>query len=107
MKEIFWFLFLFNGRLNRKGYWLFTAPIVLLAILGQQEVIVVNTIIMLCLVWISFAVIIKRLHDINKSGWWSLIVLIPILGGLATLALGFMKGSQGENDFGSYNFLSD
>ena len=48
----------------------------------------------------GLAVAARRLHDINRSGWWMLIVLIPILGGLVLLWWCVKKGDEGENDFG-------
>jgi uncharacterized membrane protein YhaH (DUF805 family) len=45
---------------------------------------------------------IKRFHDRDKSGWWVLIVLIPIIGAIWLLIeLGFLKGTPGPNQFGS------
>jgi uncharacterized membrane protein YhaH (DUF805 family) len=44
---------------------------------------------------------IKRFHDRDKSGWWVLIGLVPILGGLWLLVeLGFLAGTPGPNQYG-------
>jgi len=55
--------------------------------------------------WIWLAIKVKRYHDRNQSGWWLLPLLIPVLGLLWYLwlfgALGFLKGTEGENRFGS------
>lgn len=48
----------------------------------------------------SIAVSVRRLHDINLSGWWMLLSLIPLLGGLALLVLFVRDGTPGENRFG-------
>ena len=49
----------------------------------------------------SIIVYIKRFHDRDKSGWWVLIALIPIIGALWILIeLGFLKGTPGPNRFG-------
>ena len=43
----------------------------------------------------------KRWHDRGKSGWWSLIVLVPILGAIWILVeLGFLRGTEGPNQYG-------
>lgn len=57
-------------------------------------------IIFICL-WILIIATIKRLHDIDKSGWWSMLLLIPIIGWLWLLVeCGCLKGSTGQNQYG-------
>ena len=49
----------------------------------------------------AILVYIKRFHDRDKSGWWMLIVLIPIVGAIWLLVeLGFLPGTPGPNRFG-------
>ena len=48
----------------------------------------------------SLAVSIRRLHDIDRSGWWSLLIVIPFLGTIWLLVLFCLKGTPGENRFG-------
>ncbi len=44
---------------------------------------------------------IKRFHDRDKSGWWLLIALIPLIGAIWLLIeLGFLKGTPGPNQYG-------
>ncbi|MEH6588961.1 MAG: DUF805 domain-containing protein [Halioglobus sp.] len=48
----------------------------------------------------SLAVTVRRLHDINRSGWWYLIVLVPIIG-ICVLVYWFAQRSHaGENQYG-------
>jgi uncharacterized membrane protein YhaH (DUF805 family) len=49
----------------------------------------------------SIAVAIRRLHDIGKSGWWLLIVFVPIIGGIWLLVLLVTKGQSGSNAYGA------
>lgn len=50
---------------------------------------------------VRVAINVKRWHDLNKSGWWQLIELIPIIGSIWTVVkLGFLKGTDGPNRFG-------
>lgn len=50
--------------------------------------------------WAGLAVTAKRLHDMNKSGWWQLIGLIPIIGWIPLFfACGFIRGTVGLNDY--------
>jgi uncharacterized membrane protein YhaH (DUF805 family) len=43
---------------------------------------------------------IRRLHDTNRSGWWIVISLIPIIGGIVLIVLFASAGTQGPNRFG-------
>jgi uncharacterized membrane protein YhaH (DUF805 family) len=48
----------------------------------------------------NLAVTIRRLHDQDKSGWFYLLVFIPIIGGLVVLIFMFLEGTRGPNRFG-------
>ncbi len=51
--------------------------------------------------WPQYAIAAKRWHDRGKSGWWSLIAFVPIIGGLwALIELGFLPGEEGVNAYG-------
>jgi len=55
----------------------------------------------LVLAWTHLAVFVKRWHDRDKSGWWVLINLIPLVGWLWTLIeCGFLDGTPGPNKYG-------
>jgi uncharacterized membrane protein YhaH (DUF805 family) len=58
-------------------------------------------IILLLFLWPALAIYAKRWHDRGKSGWWSLIGLVPIVGFFWILIeLGMLKGSDGPNQYG-------
>jgi uncharacterized membrane protein YhaH (DUF805 family) len=48
----------------------------------------------------TLAVVIRRLHDTNKSGWWWLITFVPFVGGLVLLMFECLPGDQGPNQYG-------
>lgn len=50
---------------------------------------------------ISFLLTIQRLHDFNASGWWSILILLPIANLVLYLILLIMPGTQGPNRFGN------
>lgn len=111
LKEI---MFSFNGRVGRKVYWLTTLGIIVFVVLLvgiltvmplPESVIGMLTIaIYIPVLWISLAVQAKRWHDRDKSGWWILIGLVPVIGGLwALIENGFLAGTYGENRFGMPN----
>jgi uncharacterized membrane protein YhaH (DUF805 family) len=48
----------------------------------------------------SLAVMIRRLHDIGKSGWWFFISFIPLIGSIWLLVLLVTDSQPGENQYG-------
>lgn len=49
----------------------------------------------------SVCLAIRRLHDTDKSGWFMLISIIPVIGGLVLLYFLAQKGTEGANNYGS------
>lgn len=83
--------FNFDGRARRREYWLFVLiNFIVSLVLGFIPI--VGGIYALCVLIPGIAVAIRRLHDINRSGWWMLspIVGAPFMftGNLETLAVG-------------------
>ena len=50
-------------------------------------------------IW-GIVVFIGRLHDFNRSGWWYLLLFIPIFGALVAIVVGLMPGTKGPNKYG-------
>jgi uncharacterized membrane protein YhaH (DUF805 family) len=103
------FLFSFQGRVGRQQYWLMvvlTVPFAIAAAIINGGIRhdpseTPGVLLLLPMVWPAFAVTIKRWHDRDKSGWWILINLIPVVGDFWSLIEnGFLKGTPGENRFG-------
>ncbi len=106
-------LFSFQGRIPRKTYWLSVLVLMLISVLGmlvlsgigamisQNAAIFLPLLIYIPLIWSSLAIQVKRWHDRNKSGWWVLIGLVPVIGGIWVLIEnGFLAGDEAENRFG-------
>ncbi len=60
----------------------------------------------------GLAVSVRRLHDVDKSGWFLFISLIPIIGGIWLLVLYATEGTQGRNQYGddpkgNYNEINE
>jgi uncharacterized membrane protein YhaH (DUF805 family) len=103
----------FDGRIGRQTYWMgilvfFGLGIVasiLDLILGTQigeDVGLIGAVVSIAMIYPAIALYAKRWHDRNKSGWWTLIGLIPIIGAIWMLVeLGFLRGTEGSNDYGS------
>jgi uncharacterized membrane protein YhaH (DUF805 family) len=49
----------------------------------------------------NFTVGVRRLHDRDKSGWFMLIMLIPLVGGIILLVVCAMEGTHGSNKYGA------
>ncbi len=49
----------------------------------------------------SLAVSVRRLHDIDRSGWWTLLILIPLVGYIVLLVFFVKIGTDGPNRFGT------
>lgn len=65
---------------------------------GEQPL---SMLVSLVLLVPGLAVSVRRLHDIDRSGWWMLIVLIPIIGLLVMLYWAVQPGTDGANRFGA------
>lgn len=75
----------FNGRADRSEYWWFEL-FCLLVIVGAGMVNeTLSNLVSLALALPSLAVGARRLHDINKSGWWQLLYLIPVIGWIVVI----------------------
>jgi uncharacterized membrane protein YhaH (DUF805 family) len=107
----------FTGRSRRSEYWL----VQLFLVLTNIAVAVIDLILMdgdvdrfianggggiVGLVWIvvtivpALAVLVRRLHDIGRSGWWALIGFVPIVGAIVVLVFTVSDSALGENKYG-------
>lgn len=95
----------FSGRATRSEYWyfvLFSSIVsIILAIIdaGINTGGILNGIYTLAVLLPSIAVGIRRLHDINKSGWWWLLCFIPLIGAII-LIIFFCTDSKEDNKYG-------
>ena len=96
----------FSGRARRKEYWMFTLFNVIIAIitslidsmLGLGGILYGLFVIATLLP--GLAVCVRRLHDVGKSGWWYLIALIPLIGGIVLLVWFCTEGEWEDNKWG-------
>ena len=107
----------FKGRSRRSEYWF----IQLFLVLTNLAVAAIDLALMngdidrfianggggiVGLIWIlvtivpALAVLVRRLHDTGKSGWWALIGFAPIVGGIVLLVFTVLNSDAGENKFG-------
>ena len=123
-KETF---FSFEGRLNRQRYWMrilaligITIGIIVLAtsLFGISYVMenryesstgsyvavglfsVIAVIVYIAMMVSSFSLLIRRLHDLDQSGWMSLLTFVPLVSFGLLIYTGFFRGTDGPNRYG-------
>lgn len=96
----------FSGRARRQEYWMFflfnLAALIIAAILdgviGSSPLI--YALYALATFLPNLGVTVRRLHDSGKSGWWILVALIPLVGGIWLLVLLATEGQPNPNQYG-------
>jgi uncharacterized membrane protein YhaH (DUF805 family) len=95
----------FSGRAIRSEYWYW----VLFVILGEIVTLIIDytlgaqittSLFGLATFLPSLAVAIRRLHDIDRTGWWVFLVLIPLVGAIVLIVWYCTEGTRGSNRFG-------
>ena len=104
----------FSGRSTRKEYWMFFVLKIILSTLSMfvlevndfldQTSIALSAIFLLFfLIFLTLpdlAVLVRRLHDSDRSGFWALLTLIPLVGFFIWLRFTCLSGTKGPNRFG-------
>jgi uncharacterized membrane protein YhaH (DUF805 family) len=109
-------LFSYQGRIRRMHFWLGAIGVgvvfgvlygVLISMSGMAQgtpnglILALLGVLYIVYIYIALALDVKRCHDRDKSGWFVLIGLIPLIGAIWLLVeLGFLDGTQGPNRFG-------
>ena len=107
----------FSGRARRKEYWMWTLYVTLINILAMilDDMLGLNFELLgedLGYGWLylitgiinfipGLSIVVRRLHDVGKSGWFYLIILIPIIGFIGILILLCSDGDKEENKWGT------
>jgi uncharacterized membrane protein YhaH (DUF805 family) len=106
----------FSGRARRSEYWYFVLANIILFLAVVFFISIISefvsydsygafAIVFICYILAilipMFALICRRLHDINKSGWYYLVRLIPIIGPIWFLIMMCTEGDKGRNDYGN------
>lgn len=96
----------FAGRSRRKEYWSYSIACLIAsmilgaidgAIFGRE---VLSAILGLILLVPSFAAMFRRMHDIGKSAWWLLLLIVPLVGWLVIFVFSLMDSQPGTNRYG-------
>jgi len=102
----------FSGRARMKEFWVFILINFIFQLVAMLLDLLLNTTISvmpfglfylgysLLLFLPGLGVFVRRLHDVDKSGWLILVSLIPLVGEVWLLALCITEGTKGENKYG-------
>jgi uncharacterized membrane protein YhaH (DUF805 family) len=108
----------FAGRASRAEFWRWVVVFVLLTLItrmidgalfassihesfyGDDARRPLTSIIILALLLPNIALAVRRLHDIGRSGWWLLLMVIPFIGPLVLLYWYVQPSEDGPNQFG-------
>jgi uncharacterized membrane protein YhaH (DUF805 family) len=98
----------FEGRARRQTYWMFVLVNAIISVvisivgllLPGALGTVLSSIFSLAILVPAIAVGVRRLHDIGKSGWWYLIIFIPLIGTIWLIVLLATDSQPGVNEYG-------
>ncbi len=102
----------FNGRARRKEYWFFALFNLIFTIVAavvdnllgtfspEAGVGLLGTIYLLAVLIPALAVSVRRLHDTGRSGWWLLIMLVPLIGAIVLLVFMVLDSKPETNEYG-------
>jgi uncharacterized membrane protein YhaH (DUF805 family) len=98
----------FAGRARRSEYWywmLFATLVQLAAdLLSGSGESLASLVVTLIVLLPSLAIGVRRLHDIDKSGWFLLLWFIPLIGWVVLIVWACRPGTAGPNRFGADPF---
>jgi uncharacterized membrane protein YhaH (DUF805 family) len=100
----------FSGRAARSEFWFWVLFSILVSIAAgiidfglfgiRDGVSPISSLTSLALFLPGLAVSVRRLHDTDRSGWWILLFLIPLIGAIVLLVWYCSRGTPGGNRFG-------
>ena len=93
-----------DGRISRSTYWIYSIPLVLVMLANDYLVAETNEILYLIILaavlYPAMMINIKRAHDRNRTGFFSLLLIVPIISLWPLIEFGFIRGSDGNNNYG-------
>jgi uncharacterized membrane protein YhaH (DUF805 family) len=95
----------FHGRAGREEFWMFfLVNLVVLVGLWMLDGLIglglLSALYGLAVLLPTLGVYIRRLHDTGRSGWWVLLIFVPLIGYLILLVLMALPGDAGPNEYG-------
>lgn len=96
----------FNGRAVRSQFWYFVLfSFIISFVLGIVDGMlfgrqILSMIFNLAVLIPSIAIAVRRLHDLGKTGWWYLLIFVPLIGIIVLIVWFCMKGQTTKNQYG-------
>ncbi|MFP8967310.1 DUF805 domain-containing protein [Pokkaliibacter sp. CJK22405] len=95
----------FSGRARRQEYWMFTLiNLIAFFVCGVIDSILtmglLSMVYGLAVILPGLAMIVRRLHDTGRSGWWFLVSFIPAIGGIILFIFLVLDSQPGANEYG-------
>ena len=102
----------FSGRARRKEYWFFVLFNIIISVVltvcdvfmgtysAAASIGILTGIYTLAVLIPGIAVTVRRLHDTGRSGWWILIILVPLIGAIVLLIFMLIDSQAGTNAYG-------
>jgi uncharacterized membrane protein YhaH (DUF805 family) len=108
----------YRGRASRSAYWWFTLFVVIVEFVFDLIVtglaaapasrvttvllalaVLADAVAVVCLGMAGLALLVRRIHDIGRPGWWVLVGLVPIAGAIILLVFALCEGTPGPNRY--------
>jgi uncharacterized membrane protein YhaH (DUF805 family) len=94
----------FSGRSARSEYWYWVLFVVVAGAVCHLIHQYLGYLFSLVTILPGIAVAARRLHDIGRSGWWQLLVFVPVIGWIVLIIWYCAKSQPGSNRFGESSF---
>jgi uncharacterized membrane protein YhaH (DUF805 family) len=97
----------FEGRASRSSYWWWILFGIIVSVVCNMldsavfDAMVLSWIASLALFLPGLSKGIRRLHDTGRSGWWLLIIFVPLIGFIVLLIFFLEKSDPGANEYGA------
>jgi uncharacterized membrane protein YhaH (DUF805 family) len=106
--------FVYRGRASRSAYWWFNLflliaafaveaiifiPLMMNSSGGSVAFFAIGAIVFIYLDLVLLALLVRRLHDIDRSGWWVFIGLVPFVGPIVLFVFTVLEGTPGLNRY--------
>jgi uncharacterized membrane protein YhaH (DUF805 family) len=103
--------FVYQGRASRSAYWWFAlfaaivyfiVDIILIGVAGHSVGALYGLyfVFAIAALIVSLPLLVRRLHDTDRSGFWVFLSFIPFVGGIVVLVFTLLEGTRGPNRFG-------